>query len=783
MKKIELLAPAGGKESIYAAVQNGADAIYLGGSRFSARAYASNFTDEDMERIVDYCHIYGVKIYVTVNTLIKQNEIKDAIDYIEFLYKIGVDALIVQDVGVAALIKKNFSDFEIHASTQMTIHNAEGAIYYRELGFKRIVLSRELSLKEIKHISKDLNVETEMFVHGALCVCYSGQCLMSSVIGGRSGNRGRCAQPCRLPYTLVNENNSESKKGYFLSTKDICTLDEIEKIINSGTASLKIEGRMKRPEYVAGVVSAYRRAIDSVYSNKKYDIKSEEKKLLKLFNREGFSKAYLFGNVGKDMMAYNFPKNTGIRLGKVLNDGEILLEEEVNLKDGIRAGENGAAVRKIIKSGKEILEAKRDDKVKLYPEFYKIGDIIYKTSDEKFLSQLKKSYEDEHKKKIDVDLTVKFEVAKPMRLKAVLGKDINVECYGENIEKAEKKPVTKEKLEENLRKSGNTPFEIKDIKFENYEEGFLPVSHINSVRRELLEKLQKYITEKFKRSAKDRIDLNIKGYEVENKLPEFMIGVCLKKQFDEVIKMGFKDVIIDMFTKKSPKNLRLYNAESDVNIYLKIPNIIKCEFNEVCKLIDENINNIRGIVTANAGIIRRYENKVNIIGDYKLNIFNTFAGLFYENLMGVCISTELSRQEIKSISEERLIETQLLVYGKVETMVSEYCPIGSVFGGKCSERQCTGDCLNGKYVLKDRKGVSFNVITDKYCRSHICNPMPLNLLDKISEIKKMGVNSFRVDFIDEDGKDIKKVLEVIKKEETYIDMKNYTRGSYKRGVE
>lgn len=783
MKKIELLAPAGGKESIYAAVQNGADAIYLGGSRFSARAYASNFTDEDMERVVDYCHTYGVKIYVTVNTLIKQNEIEDAIDYIGFLYKIGVDALIVQDVGVAALIKKNFIDFEIHASTQMTIHNAEGALYYKGLGFKRIVLSRELSLKEIKHISKELNIETEIFVHGALCVCYSGQCLMSSVIGGRSGNRGRCAQPCRLPYTIVNENNLESKKGYFLSTKDICTLNDIEGIINSGTASLKIEGRMKRPEYVAGVVSAYRKAIDSVYLNEKYDAESEEKKLLKLFNREGFSKAYLFGNVGKDMMAYNFPKNTGIRLGKVLNDGEVLLEEEINLKDGIRAGEKGAVVSKIIKSGKEVLEAKKDDKVKLYPEFYKKGDVIYKTSDEKFLSELKKSYEDEYKKKIEVDLTVKFEIEKPIFLRAASGEEIHVECYGENVEKAKKKPVTKEKLEESLRKTGNTPFEIKNIKFENYEEGFLTVSHINLARRELLEKLQKSITEKFKRELKHKIDLNIESNKKKSKLPEFMVGVCLKKQFDEVIKMGFKDVIIDMFTKKSPKKLSLYNAESDVNIYLKIPNIIKDEFNEVCKLIDENINNIKGIVTANAGIMRKYENKVNIIGDYKLNIFNTFAASFYKDLMGVCISTELSRQEIKSISEKRLVETQLLVYGKIETMVSEYCPIGSTFGGKCSERQCTGACLNGNYVLKDRKGVSFNVITDKYCRSHIYNPIPLNLLDKISEVKKMGIDSLRIDFVDEDEKEVKKVLEVVKKGESYIDMKNYTRGSYKRGVE
>lgn len=783
MKKVELLAPAGGVESIYAAVQNGADAIYLGGSRFSARAYASNFTDADMEKIVDYCHVYGVKIYVTVNTLIKQDEMKDVMDYIKFLYKIGVDALIVQDVGVAALIKKNFGDFEIHASTQMTIHNAEGALYYKELGFKRIVLSRELSLKEIKYISKDLNIETEMFIHGALCVCYSGQCLMSSVIGGRSGNRGRCAQPCRLPYTLINENTMESKKGYFLSTKDICNLKDIEAIISSGTSSLKIEGRMKKPEYVAGVVSAYRKAIDSVYSGKKYNAEAEERKLLKLFNREGFSKAYLFGNIGSNMMAYNFPKNTGIRLGKVLNDGNVLLEEEINLKDGIRAGDKGAVVSKITKNGKEVLEAKEKDKVRLYPEFYKKGDIIYKTSDEKFLTELSGSYEDKYKKKIDMNVVVAFKLSTPMHLRAVLNKEIYVEYFGENVEKAQRKPITREKLEENLRKTGNTPFEVKDIKFENYEEGFLPISYINSARRELVERLQKSIAEKFKRKTKDKIDFNNEVSKGKDKLPEFMIGICFENQFNAAIKMGFKDIIIDMFSKKSPKNLNLYNARKHANLYLKIPNIIKNEFIDVCKLIDENIDNIKGIVTANAGIIKKYGSRINIIGDYKLNIFNAWAACFYKDLMGICISTELSRQEIKSISEKRLVETQLLVYGKIETMVSEYCPIGSTFGGKCSDRQCIGACLNGKYVLKDRKGVPFNVLTDKYCRSHIYNPIPLNLLDKIEEIKNMGVDSLRIDFIDESEEEVKKVLGFIKKKENYIEMKNYTRGSYKRGVE
>ncbi|MBV1821472.1 U32 family peptidase, partial [Coprococcus sp. MSK.21.13] len=209
MKKVELLAPAGSIDSLYAAVQSGADAVYLGGSKFSARAYASNFNEEIMRKAVDYCHIYGVKVYVTVNILLKEKELKEALEYIRYLYNIGVDALIIQDTGLFYLIKKYFPDFEIHASTQMTIHNIQGAKLLQEVGFERIVLARELSIEEIRNISNNLKVETEVFVHGALCICYSGQCLMSSLIGGRSGNRGRCAQPCRLPYTIVNNKNNE----------------------------------------------------------------------------------------------------------------------------------------------------------------------------------------------------------------------------------------------------------------------------------------------------------------------------------------------------------------------------------------------------------------------------------------------------------------------------------------------------------------------------------------------------------------------------------------------
>lgn len=445
MKKIELLAPAGSMESLVAAINRGADAIYLGGNKFSARAYASNFDNEMMMKAVDYAHSYGARVYVTINTLLKENEIKEALKYAGYLYDIGVDALIIQDTGLINLIQKTYTDFELHASTQMTVHNGEGAMYFTERGLSRIVLSRELSLNEIKYISKDLGIETEIFVHGALCVCYSGQCLMSSMIGGRSGNRGRCAQPCRMEYTIKGENTAP-KKAYLLSPKDMCLIDDVEELIKSGTSSLKVEGRMKRPEYVSGVVDTYRRAIDKVIDKQKFDLKKGRTQLAQLFNREGFSKAYLYKNTGKDMMSYNFPKNTGIPIGKAVDKNEIILDGNISLGDGIRYRDEGFVLGKILLNGKEVKEAFKGDKVKLTPSGYKKGDLIYRMSDKKLYDELK-DYVKPYKRKILLQGELEFKVGLPLKLKTKFnGKEYEV--LGDTVEVAERSPLDIKRVEE-----------------------------------------------------------------------------------------------------------------------------------------------------------------------------------------------------------------------------------------------------------------------------------------------------------------------------------------------
>ena len=289
MSKVELLSPAGDLECLKVAIQNGANAVYFGAEEFNARVNGRNFDREELVQAIEYAKLRGVKTHLTLNILIKNNEFEDAIRLVEFAYNSGIDAVIIQDLGLARKVIELFPDLEVHSSTQMTIYNLDGAKEIKDLGFSRCVLARELSINEIEHICKNTDIDIEVFIHGALCICYSGQCLMSSMIGGRSGNRGKCAGTCRLPYTLLKD-DKEQVKGYLLSSKDVCTLDIIPELINAGVKSFKIEGRMKSKEYVGIVTSIYRKYIDLAESGKEYKVDEKDReKLMQIFNRGGFS--------------------------------------------------------------------------------------------------------------------------------------------------------------------------------------------------------------------------------------------------------------------------------------------------------------------------------------------------------------------------------------------------------------------------------------------------------------------------------------------------------------
>lgn len=784
MNKVEVLAPAGSMESLYAAINKGADAIYLGGNKFSARAYASNFDNDNMIKAIDYAHSYNIKVYVTLNTILKENEIEEAVKYVGFLYEIGVDALIIQDVGLLKRIREEFKDFELHASTQLTVHNGEAALYFKDKGFHRIVLSRELSLDEIRYISKDLAIETEIFVHGALCISYSGQCLMSSIIGGRSGNRGRCAQPCRMEYTLKGEKNGE-KRGYLLSPKDMCTIEDVNEVINTGTYSLKIEGRMKRAEYVAGVVDNYRKAVDKALFNSKYDSQAGKRQLLQLFNRSGFTKAFLQKDTGKDMMSYNSPKNAGVPLGKVDNNGEVILKEDIKLGDGVRYRDKGFTLSKILLNGKEVKEGKRGDKVKVFPIDYKKGDELFKSLNKELFEELE-GYLKPFYKKIPLEAKVNFEVDKPFSLEVTYkGKDYKF--LGQVVQKAEKRPLDKERIEEALKKSGDVPFKFDKVNFESFEDGFLRVSDLNNLRRDALESIVKAISKSYRRRrpAKE----NHKDSVINKENIEEIFSCITREQADALIECGAKDIAFDLFSRelgalRSKDLIELSQKYGDnIRFYVKTSTIVKEEFSSICETINKVKPYIKGIVSSNVGIVNVFKDQLYIIGDYKLNIMNSESLKFYQKDMSLpTLSLELNRGEIKALAKKAKGNMAMIVYGKPELMISEYCPIGSTFGGKDSEKKCNIACAKDRFTLIDRVNERLRVMTDLYCRSYILNPVPLNLFDEIDSIKEFGVTSLRFDFRDESYEEVKNIYNIYKNKLKF-DSKDYTKGQFRRGIE
>ena len=499
MNEIELLAPVGSFDALKAAVQNGANAVYLGGKDFSARASANNFDREELIEAVKYAHIRDVRVFVTTNTLIKQNEIEDFVEYAKFLYDIDVDALIMQDIGVAMLIHDLLPDFELHASTQMVAHSLEDVQYLESVGFKRVVLARELTVDEIKYICDNTNVDIEVFVHGALCVCYSGGCLMSSMIGNRSGNRGRCAQPCRQKYTMIDISTGEeihSNGEYLLSTKDLNTIEDVDKIIETGVLSLKIEGRMKKPEYVATVINSYRNAIDEYQATKKVNISTETMEdLYTIFNRK-FTKGLILGEVGEDVMNSNVPNNQGLYVGKVVDYNKkakrlkIKLEGTLKKGDGINLG--GGTIGRIIK-GKEIVQiGYKGETIEL--DF--IGEArknqpVFKTSDTNLIDKAQKTYTQDKefaKNLIDAEITIKL--GEYPELKLIDKNNNSVTVKGDKlVEKALKVALGEEKIETQIKKLGNTPYELDDLKI-NLDKGVsMPISLINQMRREAIELL------------------------------------------------------------------------------------------------------------------------------------------------------------------------------------------------------------------------------------------------------------------------------------------------------
>ena len=803
MRDVELLAPVGSFEALKAAVQNGANAVYLGGKDFGARASANNFDRDELKEAVKYAHIRGVQVFVTTNTLRKENEIEDFLEYAKFLYDIDVDAIILQDIGMARLIKRELPDFELHASTQMVAHSLEDVKYLESVGFDRVVLAREVTVEEIKYICDNCKADIEVFVHGALCVCYSGQCLMSSMIGNRSGNRGRCAQPCRQRYELIDVYTGEvvnSNGDYLLSPRDLNAIEEIDKVIDAGVHSLKIEGRMKRPEYVATVIDGYRKTIDEYLATNKLNVSDETiNDLYTIFNRK-FTKGLLLGDVGKDMMNSQLPNNQGLYVGTVVDYNKkakrlkIKLANTLKKGDGINLG--GGTIGRIIKNGNIETIGYKGETIELdFVGEARKGQIVFKTSDSELMDRVQATFTQDKefvKNIIDAKITIKLGQKPILTLKDRHSNEATIE--GDKIvEEAMKVALSKEKVETQLRKLGNTPYELDLLEIELDDNVSLPISLLNQMRRDCIELLNKERISIKNRKYKNK---TIKYKPVQynrNKQQEISVKVKNLEQLESALECGV-DRIYYEDTNTIDKAMSLAMKYNKKVIY-SAPRIIRNkEYNHLAKANNAGVESVQ---VGNYGSIDYFKDKkLNI--DYYLNAFNSETINYYKEIGAdtLCISQELNINEIKETIKYTDINIESVVYGYTPLMITEYCPMG-VIVRDCKKDKRVAKCKESIYALRNSKGDEFRVSQDIFCRSTIYNSNVTCMLDNLYELHEIGINVLRLDFTLEDKETVKEVIEAYqevlsndyklatKATKLYnkLDEKGTTAGHYYKGVE
>lgn len=803
MRDVELLAPVGSFEALKAAVQNGANAVYLGGKDFGARASANNFDRDELKEAVKYAHIRGVQVFVTTNTLRKENEIEDFLEYAKFLYDIDVDAIILQDIGMARLIKRELPDFELHASTQMVAHSLEDVKYLESVGFDRVVLAREVTVEEIKYICDNCKADIEVFVHGALCVCYSGQCLMSSMIGNRSGNRGRCAQPCRQRYELIDVYTGEvvnSNGDYLLSPRDLNAIEEIDKVIDAGVHSLKIEGRMKRPEYVATVIDGYRKTIDEYLATNKLNVSDETiNDLYTIFNRK-FTKGLLLGDVGKDMMNSQLPNNQGLYVGTVVDYNKkakrlkIKLANTLKKGDGINLG--GGTIGRIIKNGNIETIGYKGETIELdFVGEARKGQIVFKTSDSELMDRVQATFTQDKefvKNIIDAKITIKLGQKPILTLKDRHSNEATIE--GDKIvEEAMKVALSKEKVETQLRKLGNTPYELDLLEIELDDNVSLPISLLNQMRRDCIELLDKERVSIKNRKYKNKIVKYKPVLYNRNKQQEISVKVKNLEQLESALECGV-DRIYYEDTNTIDKAMSLAMKYNKKVIY-SAPRIIRNK--EYNHLAEANNAGVESVQVGNYGSIDYFKDKkLNI--DYYLNAFNSETINYYKEIGAdtLCISQELNINEIKETIKYTDINIESVVYGYTPLMITEYCPMG-VIVRDCKKDKRVAKCKESIYALRNSKGDEFRVSQDIFCRSTIYNSNVTCMLDNLYELHEIGINVLRLDFTLEDKGTVKEVIEAYqevlsndyklgtKATKLYnkLDEKGTTAGHYYKGVE
>lgn len=656
MKKVELLAPAGNMDSLKAAVMAGCDAVYLGGVLFGARAFAGNFTNEEIVDAINYAHLYGVKVYVTINTIIYDSEVERFLDYVRFLHKNNVDAVIIQDIGMFDLLRKKFPNLELHASTQMNIHNYDGALLAKKLGFKRVVMARETPIDVIKKIKEEIDIEIEVFIHGALCVSYSGECLLSALVGKRSGNRGTCAQICRKKYDFYDDDkNKLNTNNYLLSTKDLCTLKYIDKLLEIGVDSLKIEGRMKRSPYVYLVTKTYRKVIDNYYNTGKLKIDENDIiELKKMFNRN-FTKGFMLNEDNNNFTYDKRPNNIGIEVGQVIskvkNDLKIKLTYDVSVHDGLRIlddkEDKGLVINKMFINNKSVLEAKKGDVITLkYDKYVEKNSKVLLTSSKKQLDSISEAIKNQERF-IYIDLNFTAKENENLKLTITDGLNTVTEMLDKTPMRAINKETSFDVIKKQLSKLGNTVYKTRSITLNLDDNLFINIKDINEIRRRAIRKLNE------KRLYK--IDFVEKDYTIG--VPDFpsikQTAVLVNKENESL-----KDKYDLIYTEDE--------KTKDEDSIIVLP-----------RIINEHPFIKNTVMIGDFGGLLKYDNfQTNV----SFNVVNSYSVAFLHSLGAklVTLSYELSLSQIKNMIEiykkryNKNPNTSLIINSYPECFVSKF---------------------------------------------------------------------------------------------------------------
>jgi len=785
-KKPELLVPAGDYDCALAAIHAGADAVYLGGKLFSARAGAHNFSDNEITELIGYAACRGVKIYVAINTLYKDSELDEVLMFAKKMYQAGAAAFILQDVGLSQLLKTSFPDIELHASTQMTCHSVAGAKYLKKLGFSRIILSRELSIAEVEEITDSSGIETEVFVHGALCVSYSGQCLMSSLVGGRSGNRGKCAQPCRLAYHL-NKNGKSIKHGYLLSPKDMMTLSMLEEIVHSGVSALKIEGRMKNADYVYIVTKAYREKLDHLSMPMRKQITN---KVTQIFNRGGsFSSGFYHEYAGADMMSVRTPKSSGLFCGKVIGyaDGKtkIRFAEDMVPGDGIEIWTNnqqhvGCGINRLIKKN-DTMTLSLDGNID-------IGNDVYKSYDKKLFDDTKRDLQEAHRR-LTVDANVLVMAGDNVSFTlSVPGTNIMTTAYSKSpVQEAKNAPMSKADIVAQLSKTGNSPF-VLDFKQIDVDPGvFVSKTELNGVRREAILNLEDMLIHATRRTEEQ--SLPTLSHSSKN-VPDQQLTVQIPDadMLSSVLKFDVARVYVD-YNENNVGSVVGYKEHAS-RIFLALPVITRndAEHAFMKRLPELEMYDFGGYLVRTAGqleMLMHFGTKKALVLDDHFNIFNSQTKKALPDSVVTTFSQELTANQLRIMDGDA---SEIIIYGRQTLMTTSSCPIG-LYDAKKDGMHCSKRGTKDVYALIDRKEFAFPIVTDcEHCTAFILNSKTLDVTQRFHEIKNTGVAYLRLIFTDEEehlvNRTIGRYVKLMKGDAVEVPSNfQFTNGHFFRGAE